>query len=221
MPRIARLVLPDYPHHITQRGNYQQRVFKTEKDYICYINLLKKYMKEYSLSILSFCLMPNHVHFICIPGNENSLANTFKMTHMLYAQYLNKRDNLKGHLWQGRFFSTILDEKYLYAAVRYVERNPVRAKLVREPWDWKWSSARTHVTGENCDIPLCDISQFIDIENWVKYLSESEDEKLIKIIRKNTMSGKPSGEDTFLNRLETIFGINLSVLKRGRPSKKK
>lgn len=127
MPRIERLVLPGYPHHVTQRGNYQQTVFKTKEDYDFYMNLLKKYANEHSLSVIAFCLMPNHVHFICIPGNEDSLADTFKITHMIYAQYLNKKNNIKGHLWQGRFFSSILDERHLYAAVRYVENNPVRA----------------------------------------------------------------------------------------------
>ena len=135
MPRIARLILPNNPHHITQRGNYQQKVFKAEIDYSYYAALLKKYAMRYAVSIIAFCLMPNHVHFICVPSNEDSLANTFKITHTTYSQYLNRKDNIKGHLWQGRFFSSILDEKYLYAAVRYVENNPVRAGLVEKPWD--------------------------------------------------------------------------------------
>jgi len=221
MPRIARLVLPDYPHHVTQRGNYQQTVFKTEMDYKNYINLLKKYMSEYSLSILSFCLMPNHVHSICIPHNESSLANTFKLTHMVYSQYFNKKNNVKGHLWQSRFFSSILDEKYLYAAVRYVERNPVRAGLANKPWDWKWSSAYMRVNKrEDSGIPLTDLSKFIEVEDWEDYLSDPEDGGVVKIIRKNTLIGKPCGDDSFIKRLEKIFEVNLTQLRRGRPSLK-
>lgn len=217
MPRIARLVLPDYPHHVTQRGNYQQTVFNIEKDYKYYLSLFKKYAEEHSLSILSFCLMPNHVHFICIPAGKDSLANTFKITHMLYAQYSNKRNNLKGHLWQGRFFSSILDEKYLYAAVRYVENNPVRAGLVEKPWDWKWSSARTHAAGEDSVLPLGDISQFIEIKNWTDYLTQFEDKKLIKTFKKNTLVGRPSGDINFVVHLEKILGVKLMPSKRGRP----
>lgn len=219
MPRIARLVLPGYPHHVTQRGNYQQRVFNIERDYKYYIGLLKKYAEEYSLSIISFCLMPNHVHFICIPTDKDSLANTFKTTHMSYAQYSNKKNNLKGHLWQSRFFSSILDEKYLYAAVRYVENNPVRAGLVEKPWDWRWSSARTHVEGKNSDLPLGDISQFIEIKNWADYLSKFEDKELIKTLRKNTLVGRPSVDANFVVHLEKILGVKLMSLKRGRPVK--
>jgi len=219
MPRIARLVLPGYPHHITQRGNYQQQVFYTQQDYRFYLKLLRKYSKEYGISILSFCLMPNHVHFICIPKYKDSLANTFKVTHMLYAQYLNKKNNLKGHLWQGRFFSSILDSKYLYTAVRYIERNPVRAGLVKEPWDWKWSSASFYVKGENVGLPLADISSFIEIKNWKEYLSEFEDKELIKIIRKNTLLGRPSADTDFIFYLEKTLGVNLVFVKRGRPLK--
>jgi putative transposase len=217
MARIARLVLPAYPHHVTQRGNYQQEVFKTRIDYEFYIRLLKKYIKEYSLSILSFCLMPNHVHFICVPGHKESLANTFKITHMLYAQYLNKKNNLKGHLWQGRFFSSILHERYLYAALRYVENNPVRAGLVKVSWEWKWSSARTHIRGETSGLPLGDISQFIEIKNWVDYLTESEDRLLIETLKKNTVIGRPSIDANFVPSLEKNLGVKLRYSKRGRP----
>ncbi|MDP2943947.1 MAG: transposase [Candidatus Omnitrophota bacterium] len=217
MSRIARLVLPAYPHHVTQRGNYQQAVFNTERDYKYYIGLLKKYMEEYSLSILSFCLMPNHVHFICVPANKESLADTFKITHMVYAQYLNKRNNIKGHLWQGRFFSSILDERYLYAALRYVETNPVRAGLVKVPWDWKWSSARSHIKGEDSGLPLGDISQFIEVKNWADYLMEFEDRESTETVRKNTLAGRPSVDPNFMPRLEKVLGVGLMFSKRGRP----
>lgn len=220
MPRIARLVLPGYPHHITQRGNYMQQVFYTQADYKFYLKLLNKYSQKYLLSILSFCLMPNHVHFICVPFNKDSLANTFKNTHMVYAQYLNNKRNLKGHLWQGRFFSSILDERYLYAAVRYVERNPVRAGLVEKPWDWIWSSACVHVEGKNTILSLGDISKFIEIKNWAEYLTESEDKELIRIIKKNTLLGRPCVDINFIDYFEKILQIKLTFLKRGRPSKK-
>lgn len=145
MPRIGRIVVPDLAHHVTQRGNYQQNVFEKETDYKQYCHWMSKYAELYGLDILAFCLMTNHVHFIVVPQQEDSLARAFSTVHMRYAQYMNKKREVRGHLWQGRFYSCILDEAHLYCAIRYVERNPVRAKMVRDPWDYFWSSAQWHV----------------------------------------------------------------------------
>ena len=149
MPRDARIVAPNFPHHVTQRGNYKQKVFYTKKDYVLYLEWLDEYANKYELSIIAYCLMPNHVHFIAIPTYENSLASTFRICHTRYASYLHKKKNLKGHLWQGRFFSSVLDDAHLYAAVKYVELNPVKAGLVKHAWDWPWSSAAVHVEKRN------------------------------------------------------------------------
>jgi putative transposase len=127
---------------------------------------------------------------------------------------------LKGHLWQGRFFSSILDDRYLYAAVRYVENNPVRAGLVKDPWDWGWSSARTHVKEEDCGVPLADITQFMEIIDWKEYLSGPEDEALIKTLKDNTLRGRPSAAVDFISNLEKIVNIKLTPQKKGRPLKK-
>ena len=122
MPRIARIVATDYPHHITQRGNYRQTVFTKDTDYKFYLERLNEYRSKYKLSILAYCLMPNHVHFVASPKNEDSLAKTFNACHMRHAHYFNKRNRLTGHLWQGRFYSCVLDDNHLYATVRYVEK---------------------------------------------------------------------------------------------------
>lgn len=217
MSRIARLVLPGYPHHVTQRGNYQQQVFKSDSDYGFYLGLINKYAKEYLLAVLSFCLMPNHVHFICVPENESSLANTFKVTHTVYSQYFNAKNKLKGHLWQGRFYSSILNEEYLCAAVRYVERNPVRAALAQNPWDWKWSSARNRVNGEGCKIALADISKFVEIGNWVDYLGEEDEKVVVREIKNSVLAGRPYGDEVFVAKMEKIFNVGLLPVKRGRP----
>ncbi len=221
MPRIARLVLPSYSHHVTQRGNYQQRVFFTKADYSFYLSLVRKNSREHQLVILAFCLMPNHVHFICVPSGEDSLANVFKITHMTYSQYMNKKKGLKGHLWQGRFFSSVLDEIYLYSAMRYVERNPVRAGLVKRAWDWEWSSACEHAKGEDCGLPLGDVSKYLNIQDWKVYLGESDDEARIKKIRENTLVGKPSASKSFIECIEKTSGVRLLPIKRGRPFKNK
>jgi len=220
MPRIARIVAEDYPHHITQRGNYKQIVFFEDRDYKFYLERLSVYCEKYKLSILAYCLMPNHVHFIAIPKQKDSLAKTFNACHMRYAHYYNRKNDLIGHLWQGRFYSCILDEKHLRAAVRYIENNPVRAKLVDGASQWNWSSAKEHLNKEKGMIRLADISQFLEVEDWKKYLLHEEERKIIKRIRANTLTGRPLGNEVFIEKLETIFGKRLRPLAHGRPRKR-
>lgn len=219
MPRIARIVATDFPHHITQRGNYKQTVFVSHKDYKFYLGRLNEYCKKYKLSILCYCLMPNHVHYVAIPREEDSLAKTFNTCHMRYAHYFNKKNNVTGHLWQGRFFSCVLDDTHLYAAIRYVENNPVRAKLVKKPEEWEWSSVREHLKKAKGPLSLIDVNDFIDIRNWKEYLAQEEEEDIIKKIRANTLTGRPLGDDAFIMKLENVFGRRLKALPRGRPKK--
>lgn len=190
MPRIARIVAVGQPHHVTQRGNNKEKVFIVESDYMRYLKWLKEYVNKYKLSILAYCLMPNHVHFIVIPSTPHSLYKTFNMCHMLYSQYFNRKEGRTGHLWQGRFHSCILDEKHLYAAIRYVETNPVRAQLVRKAEDWKWSSARDHFGIEKSLLPIAKVDDFVDITDWGNFL-KLEQEEMVEKIREHTLTGRP------------------------------
>ena len=219
MPRIARVVAKGYPHHVTQRGNYRQPVFEEDNDYVQYLEWLKDYTKKYSLKIWAYCLMSNHVHFVCVPEQEDSLSRTFNTLHMRYSQYFNQKKKLKGHLWQGRFYSCILDEKHLYAAVRYVENNPVRAGIVRTPQRYTWSSTRSHVNGEKDSVLSQDCYLEKEIEDWLEYLREKEDEQITRNIRKCSMTGRPCGDDRFMKKIERLFGRRLRALPRGRPRK--
>jgi len=220
MPRTARTVAKGYPHHVTQRGNYRQDIFECDDDFNQYIKWLKDYSRKYGLDIWAYCLMDNHVHFICVPKHEETLARVFNMLHMRYAQYINRRRNASGHLWQGRFYSTILDEAHVYAAVRYVENNPVRVGLVKKAEDYRWSSAREHieraaeVVSGNC---------FLDqeIRDWRKFLRAREDTAMTQQIRKGSMTGRPCGDESFIKKLEKRFGRRLKALPHGRPRKTK
>jgi len=122
MPRQSRIVIPNVPHHITQRGNYRQNVFEEDSDYEQYCSWLKEYTEEYDLDILAYCLMSNHVHFIVVPCNEDSLARAFNTIHMRYSQYMNRKHNVGGHLWQGRFFSCFMDDEHVYRAIKEGEK---------------------------------------------------------------------------------------------------
>ena len=217
MSRIARVVVPGCPHHITQRGNYKQKTFSGKADYTRYLQRLSEYCKKYKLSVLAFCLMPNHVHFIAIPQEPDSLAKTFNACHMRYSQYYNKKNENRGHLWQGRFYSCALGEIHLYEAIRYVENNPVRAKIVERAEEWKWSSAKVHLNKEKTVLALEDIGNYIDIPNWEQYLIEKEDENVINKVKANTLTGRPSGKDSFVLKIEKLFGKRLRPLPEGRP----
>jgi len=222
MPRIARTVAVGLPHHITQRGNYRQNVFLDDNDRKHYLSWIQEYSTIYGLSLLAYCLMDNHVHFIAIPKREDSLAKTFNASHMRYAHYFNKKIKTTGHLWQGRFYSCILDEPHLVVAARYIERNPVRAHRVKKPWQWKWSSASIHANKVQTPLIIDDIFTIIDMspEPWRAYIDSQEDKETLDEIRRHTLTGRPLGMRTFVEKLEKKLGRRLLALPRGRPKKK-
>jgi putative transposase len=148
MARLPRLVLPSIPHHITQRGNRRERTFFEDGDYALYLDLLAQAAEQAYTEIWSYCLMPNHVHIIAVPSDEDGLRRTFRYVHRHYTGYINARLRTTGHLWQGRFSSVAMDEPHLHQAFRYVALNPVRARLVKRSEDWHWSSVRAHFAGQ-------------------------------------------------------------------------
>ncbi|OGW75606.1 MAG: hypothetical protein A2Z72_08625 [Omnitrophica bacterium RBG_13_46_9] len=222
MPRIARIVAIGYPHHITQRGNYRQRIFSSDTDRKKYLSLLKNEGKRYGLTILAYCLMPNHVHFIVIPEREDSMGKVFKYAHMKYSQYYNKKMRTQGHLFQGRFFSCVMDERHTLACTRYIERNPVRAKMVNKPYLWNWSSAKVHCGIDKHDeLEVNKLFDYID-ENqktWKKFIELSDDPNEIKQIREQTRKGRPLGTYDFVERLEEKLKRFLKLKPKGRPRK--
>ncbi len=148
MPRIARVTVPGVPHHITQRGNRRQKTFFNNKDYAVYIDLMAEWCNRFGVEVWAYCLMPNHVHLIAVPDTEDCLAKAIGEAHRRYTRHINFRKGWRGHLWQGRFASYPMDEVYLMVAARYIELNPVKARLVSKPELWKYSSAASHVYGE-------------------------------------------------------------------------
>ena len=220
MPRISRAVATDLPHHVTQRGNYKQSVFEEDNDFRHYLQWFRDYARRYSLKIWAYCLMSNHVHFVCVPTGEDSLARTFNALHMRYSQYFNGKKKAKGHLWQGRFYSSILDESHLFAAIRYVENNPVRAGVVDSPDEYRWSSVRGHINRDSDPILSQDCPLVKEIRDWLEYLKEEDDKVMIDKIMSSTRTGRPCGDDGFMSRMEGLLGRQLKALPRGRPFKK-
>ncbi len=220
MPRIARIVGAGYPHHIVQRGNNRESVFLDLKDYQKYLSFLAKYSEEKDAAILSYCLMPNHVHLLVIPSTEKTLAKMMQGVTLCYTQHLNRENGRTGRLWECRYHSTIVDEdRYLWTVSRYIENNPVRAGMVKKPEDYPYSSARAHLLGKKDPILNRDLFDKNERNEYRGFVRLEEDKKALEEIRKQTRVGRPIGKADFLRTLSESVGRNLSLKPRGRPRK--
>jgi putative transposase len=220
MPRQARFLEPKLPYHVTQRGNYGQDVFRSDEDRFKYLELMERYANKYKLEVWAYCLMSNHVHFIVYPHEHTSLARTMATAHMVYSQHLHRAHGLVGHLWQGRFFSCALDERHLLSAVRYVELNPVRAKMVKAAGEWPWSSARHHLgLQEDTLLAHADWPDDNLMKDWGALLELEDSDEAIERLRHATRTGRPLGSDSWIARLEQKTGRRLRALPHGRPRK--
>lgn len=216
MARIARLVIPDLPHHVTQRGNRRGRTFFEADDYALYLDLLSEAAARARTQVWSYCLMPNHVHLILTPCNEDGLRRTLGDLHRRYTGYINARMRVTGHLWQGRFGSVAMDETHLRNAIRYVTLNPVRARLAARAEDWPWSSAKAHLTGEpDGVVTLAPVGARID--DFRAFLDESFDENAAyAALRRSESTGRPIGAAEWLCALEEKTGRRIIPRKPGR-----
>jgi putative transposase len=216
MPRIARLVVPDIPHHVTQRGNRRQRVFFGAGDGLLYLRLLREGCAKAGTRVWAWCLMPNHVHLILVPAHEDGLRAALAEPHRRYSAIVNRRADWRGHLWQERFASFPMDEEWLIACGRYVELNPVRAGLVRRPEDWRWSSASAHLRlGRD---PLGESGALLErVPDWRSLLDGGLDQPTLAAIRGRERTGYALGGAAFLEALESRLGRGVGPRPRGRP----
>ncbi len=216
MARIARVICPGIPHHVTQRGNRRQETFFCDDDYQAYIALMAAWCKKHDVSIWAWCLMPNHVHLVAVPQTVTGLARAIGEAHRRYTHRINLRENWRGHLWQERFSSFPMDESHLHAAVRYVEMNPVAAGLVKHPADYRWSSARAHLFEEDDALASPSPLQAM-VPDWANYLRLTSDKEL-QILKCHEKTGRPLGNESFVSKIEKTLG---RVLKPQRPGPKK
>ena len=223
MARTARIVVPGYPHHITQRGNRRQQTFFCDDDYRAYLELVSQWCQKHGTDIWAYCLMPNHVHLIVVPQSADGLRLSIGEAHRRYTRRINIREGWRGHLWQERFSSFVMDESHLLSAVRYVELNPVRARLVRKPWRWRWSSAAAHVARK--DDTLVKVAPMLElvepfVDDWQAYLALETPEETIERLQMHGRTGRPLGNGRFMDKLENLLGRTVRPGKPGRPTKK-
>jgi len=223
MARLARVLLPATPFHVTQRGNARQLVFENDSDRLVYLDLLQTHSRLQELSLLGYCLMSNHVHLIVVPDRAESLPLTLRQTHGRYAAYFNARHASSGHVWQGRYYSCPLDLPHLWAALRYTELNPVRAGLAKAPADYCWSSAAAHCGLAAAPFWL-NMQPFRDSWKtvaWCEYLGQAGTREETDAIRGSTHTGRPLGSADFVARMEQALCRSLAAKHGGRPAKER
>jgi putative transposase len=214
MARIARVVAAGLPHHITQRGNRRQETFFSEEDYREYLGLMAEWTKICDVDVWAYCLMPNHVHMILVPQSPDGFYKALGEMHRRYTRMINFRHGWRGHLWQGRFSSFVMDEKHLLAASRYIEMNPVRAHLVKTPWDYPWSSAKAHLHG--MDDSVVNVRPLLEmVGDWKTFIESAIDENEYTTLRRHEKTGRPLGDVPFVKSLELALGRILSKQKPG------
>jgi len=215
MARIARIVVPGVPHHVTQRGNRRMQTFFSDDDYRAYIDLLAARCAAAQMAVWAWCLMPNHVHLVLVPADPDGLRRALGETHRRHAQRINRREGWRGHLWQERFHSVPMDEAWTMAAARYVELNPVRAGLASWPEDWPWSSAAGHLNGRGDKLAVASPLPR-QAGDWRAFLEAGMADGELAAIRERETTGRPLGAPAFIARLEELAGRPLAPRKRGR-----
>ncbi len=218
MARQARIVLPDTPHHITQRGNRGENVFFEKSDYEAYIDFLTEECADKGVTIWSYCLMPNQVQMIAVPRRENSLGRAFGEAHRRYTRRINERNQWRGHLFQDRFFSYPMDEAHLMNAARYIETMPVFAGIAPAPESYLWSSARAHIKGREDKLLTPEKPLLHFVQDWASFLQEYPDPEDLKSIERHLQTGRPRGNDYFLDSVEAMVGRTVRPQKPGRRS---
>jgi putative transposase len=216
MARLARFVVPGVPHHVTQRGNGRQQTFFGDADYAAYRDLLATHCAAHGVAVWSWVLMPNHVHLILVPEHVDALRAALAKVHRAYAGRIHAREKRTGHFWQGRFGCVAMDESHLLAALCYVALNPVRAGLVAQAHDWRWSSVRALLDPARDD-GITDAAPVVErVPDFAALLHSGEDESLSDALRRSEGTGRPLGSNQFLNRVEIILGRDPKPRKRGR-----
>jgi len=215
MARLARLVIPGLPYHVTQRGNRRETTFFDDDDFRVYRELLADAARAAGAKVWAYCLMPNHVHLVVVPSDPDGLRGTFANAHRRYARFINARNRWTGHLWQGRFGAVAMDEPHLAHAARYVALNPVRARLCDRAEDWPWSSARAHLSGR--DDGLVEVAPLLErVGDFAAFLGTDEDQQATRALRMAETTGRPLGDESWVAALEARTGRALAAQRRGR-----
>lgn len=230
MPRTARIILPNTPHHIFQRGHSRQSVFFTDDDYSYYLENLLYFKQKFSCKVYAYCLMTNHVHLIIDPGDTpDSLSKLMKQVAGCQTRYINRQEKRSGSIWEGRYKSSIISAKdYLLACCRYIEINLLQANMVADPVLYKWSSLACKTTDRQdpvVDYPPSYLSLGDNKkkrqEKYAKYTLDTVPEYEKNLIREALQRGQLTGNERFSEEISRRTGVRFSNRGPGRPKKRK
>jgi putative transposase len=221
MPRQARLVLPDVAVHIIQRGNNRAACFNCDSDYLLYLLHLKELSEKAGCKVHAYCLMTNHVHLLLTPPSADACMAVMRNLGQRYVQHFNKRHGRTGTLWEGRYRSCVVESaRYAVACHRYIELNPVRARLVSHPYAYPWSSCQGN-TGQRTDSLLTPHPELAALGHisYARLLDESSDDPVTTQIRDATNGGYPLGSESFKAEIARTLGRKIEPGRAGRPAK--
>lgn len=227
MPRRPRLIMPDIPLHIIQRGNNRQPCFYADEDYLFYLEWLHEYSRSARCAIHAYVLMTNHVHLLITPANAASAGELMKRLGQRYVQYVNRTYQRSGTLWEGRFRSCLAEEdRYLLACQRYIEMNPVRASMVSRPDAYRWSSYQANAWGKSSPI-LTPHPQYLALGDepavrqraYRELFDHNIDPALIDAIRQATNGNFTLGSSRFAEQIADELGRRAARSTPGRPRK--
>lgn len=222
MGRAPRPMAGDVIYHVINRANGRMTLFRKDADYQAFEQILEEAVERYSMRLLAYCIMPNHWHLILYPYDGKDLSNfmqwlTLTHTRRWHAHY---HTNGYGHAYQGRFKSFPVEmDNYFMQLCRYVERNPLRAKLVSKAEDWQWSSLWRRVHGTIDQQKLLSSWPIPSDKNYLLLVNTEELEDELKIIRNSVNRGAPYGSSTWLADVVSRFGLGSTLKPRGRPKK--
>ncbi len=229
MPRVGRVVLPNYPHHIVQRGHNRQVVFSTNEDYEYYLETLSEWHDVYEVRVYAWCLMTNHIHLIVEPSeNTAGLGQLMKRLSGRQTRYVNRLKGRSGTIWESRYKSSpIQTDEYLLACIRYVELNPVRAQIVTHAEDYKWSSYNARMNENeivNPDIDPCFLALGSSIEErrlrYLEFVRSAVPDGEWELIQDAVARGQLTGNNRYIEEVEKIIGRRIEHRRPGRPKGK-
>jgi putative transposase len=217
MARLARAVFPGHPHHVTQRGNGRAQTFFRDRDYALYRDLLAEHARAAGVEVWAWVLMPNHVHLVLVPSDTDGLRRVMAAVNRRYAGHIHTRLQRSGHFWQGRYGCVAMDESHLGAALRYIALNPVRARLVEQADQWRWSSLHAQLGRVEDDGLTVTAPVRERYPDFAAIVAAGEDEAMSQRLRRAESIGRPIGSEAFLSRLEGDSGRSFRPARRGRP----
>ncbi len=219
MPRIARGLVDGFTYHILNRGNGKRTVFCKSKDYEVFLSLMQEAKERTPISIFAYCLMPNHFHLVVMPERGGDLSRWMQWLMTSHVRHYHGHYGTSGHIWQGRYKSFIVKQDgHLVSLIRYVEANPIRARLVSSAKEWVWSSHRFRIEGISC--PLVDLLPVELPENWAEMVDEPLATCDIEKVRTSVSRQCPYGDPSWQKEICETYGLQMTIRPRGRPKKK-